>query len=71
MASDQAGSVLALLRARLTTDGVSSAKVSDGEVFMFTAATLRKLLEAAEASEEKDVTVFVKTGPNFTKVDVQ
>lgn len=64
--SNHTDAAIAYLKARMSTDGVASAKVKDGEVFMFSLDCLQRLMAAAEADPEKAVTVFVKTGPNFS-----
>jgi len=44
---------------QLKTQGVASYRVSDGEVFVFSTATLEKLLEQSRTAGK--VIVFVKT----------
>lgn len=49
-----------LLR-RLKEDGVATAKVHDGQVFLFAKERLRELLEKAEAEGAESVSVLVKS----------
>lgn len=44
---------------KIEQDGVVAMKVTDGEVFVFTDVTLRKLLAQAEGSPEKKAIVFI------------
>lgn len=46
---------------QIQQQGVASYKVSDGEVFVFTTATLEKLLQVSQKSEQGRAIVFVKT----------
>ncbi len=60
--------LMAYLDAQCQVHGVASAKVLDGEVFLFSAERLERLLDAARASSEKRALVFVKTGPEMKTV---
>ncbi len=53
------GDIEDLIDLQIRQQGVATIKVSDGEVFVFTEDTLRKLLANAAANEERRVVVFI------------
>lgn len=59
-------SAIAYLYAGAQANGVASLRVDDGQIFIFSADTLARLLEKANTSSEKCALVFVKAGGNST-----
>lgn len=57
---DRVGVAVDYLQAQTDALGVGVVTVNEGSFFMFTAATLRALLERAEASDKKQAVVYVK-----------
>ena len=62
---------IATLRAKCAAEGVASAQMTDGQIFMFSLETVRDLLLAAQKDPYGQVTVFVHKGKIFTTEDVQ
>lgn len=49
-----------LIDFQVAKGGVSTIKCKDGQVFVFSADTLRRLLRNAEANDDGRATIFVK-----------
>jgi len=56
---------MASLYSRCEAHGVSTLKMKDGEMFMFSKRVIVDLLSKMEASDQENAIIFVKSGPEL------
>lgn len=63
MSEKKASLVLSHLRSQMEVSGFGAAKVDDGELFLFSRATVENMLKQIDEKGSDSALIFVKNGP--------